>query len=533
MSKKTQKEDSSDDESSDEASSDSEVEVSKPKKATNAGKANTTKGNKKANRQKTDPEPSNEKKSKKKADRNANQEATSNNDQAASGEGEKTEESSAVSRGQAGLKKGNYPEAFPDMHARRPNYIAPVRAEVVQTERVIETPHDPIPNAYFDDEHAVLRIYHGPSYGSNANQALYPRRDKPFRPPPMGVTHPLHNPHLGGYNQPQGQLAGEGNNENNIPVTQGMPINAWHAMYPPPKMPMDQYPGQHWPPYMPGMPFPGWLDMTRGPQPPSTHDKDKAGADNVMPPDIKVRHNLCHQTKPEDMLTSDLSQPGADKPVSKAPSQKSCFASFNPPGSQGSRKSAHGSTAGNDQGGVWGESGGQNGNAPSQTNNDWGATNNNNDSTWGTRNNNINNDWGNNNDFGNGGNNSTWGGNNSNNGNTWGTNDAGQNQNDWTNGGSQNGSSSGNNQGWNGDNVGNVWGTENNGSSFGNGNDRATEGQDDNNNEGGAFAGTDGFEKPPSVMAENNIGPMPVMPGSWGDPTAAASTKGQVDATSW
>ena len=273
-------EDSSD-ESSDESSSDTEVETVKSKKQAKGGKSNDEKANKRDRKQKANAGTSNDKKSKK-GNKN-DQEA--NNQQAASGHGERNPASSGAAQNQIRMKaQGSYPEALPDMHPRRPNYIAPVRAEVVQTERVIETPYDPAPNAYFDDEHGVVRIYHGGAYGSNANHGLYPRRDKPFRPMPMGMPHPLQNPYLGGFNQPQGHHAGDENNHN-IPVTQGMPINAWNAMYGPSGMPADPnfaYPGQNWPHQMHG------YGMGKGHHPPSTHDKDKAGADNVMPPEIKV-----------------------------------------------------------------------------------------------------------------------------------------------------------------------------------------------------------------------------------------------------
>jgi hypothetical protein len=277
--KKVTVEDSSD-ESSDESSSDTEVEPAKSKKQAKGGKLNNETANKKDKKQKANAGASNDKKSKK---GNKN-DSEANSQQAASGNGERNQASSAAAQNQVGMKKGSYPEAFPDMHPRRPNYIAPVRAEVVQTERVIETPYDPAPNAYFDDEHGVVRIYHGGAYGSNANHGLYPRRDKPFRPMPMGVPHPLQNPYLGGFNQPQGYNAGDENNQN-VPVTQGMPVNAWNAMYGPPGMPADPnfaYPGQNWPHQMHG------YGMGKGARPPSTHDKNKAGADNVMPPEIKV-----------------------------------------------------------------------------------------------------------------------------------------------------------------------------------------------------------------------------------------------------
>lgn len=78
--------------------------------------------------------------------------------------------------------------------------------------------------------------------------------------------------------------------------------------------------------------------------------------------------------------------------------------------------------------------------------------------------------------------------------------------------------------------------TENNGSSSGNWGESkdkepVTEDRDDTNGEGGIFAGTMGFDdEPPSVVVENNI-----MPGTypWGDPAAAASTRGKVDDSVW
>ncbi|KAF4123195.1 hypothetical protein GMORB2_6745 [Geosmithia morbida] len=106
-------------------------------------------------------------------------------------------------------KANSYPSALPGPHPRRPNYIEPIRAEVVQTERVIETPEDPSPNAYYDARNNIVRVYHGPVWGrsssaSNAGQfqSLYPRRDTSLRPLPMGVPHPMQNPYHHGFARP-------------------------------------------------------------------------------------------------------------------------------------------------------------------------------------------------------------------------------------------------------------------------------------------------------------------------------------------
>ncbi|CAG9944641.1 unnamed protein product [Clonostachys rosea f. rosea IK726] len=132
--------------------------------------------------------------------------------------------------------KRSYPEANPVPHPRRPNYVAPVRAEVVQTERVIETPEDPPPNAFYDAEHNIIRVYQGPVYGGNPTRSLYPKRDSTKRPLPVGMPHPTQNPYYYGFNNlpPKKPEAGD---FNNVPITQGMPpVNAWHAAYPPPAM---------------------------------------------------------------------------------------------------------------------------------------------------------------------------------------------------------------------------------------------------------------------------------------------------------
>lgn len=111
-----------------------------------------------------------------------------------------------------GSKLATYPEANPSPHHRRPHLIEPIRAEVVQTERVIETPEDPMPNAYYDSTNNVIRVYHGPVYGRHGQQSLYPKRDPSQRPLPIGMPHPSQNPYFNGFygqewnmNRPLGQ----------------------------------------------------------------------------------------------------------------------------------------------------------------------------------------------------------------------------------------------------------------------------------------------------------------------------------------
>ncbi|KAM0271794.1 hypothetical protein ACHAPA_002559 [Fusarium lateritium] len=154
----------------------------------------------------------------------------------------------AQSRYKDGVKKGNYPEGLPVPHMRRPQLIEPIRAQVVQTERVIETPEDPAPNAYYDAEHNVMRVYHGPVYGNHQNNALYPNRNGFDQPLPMGQPHPLQNPFYYGFNNPQQypnypqmspyhqNLAGVPPPEaySHIPITQGMAPPPWYATGGPP-----------------------------------------------------------------------------------------------------------------------------------------------------------------------------------------------------------------------------------------------------------------------------------------------------------
>ncbi|KAH7037752.1 uncharacterized protein B0I36DRAFT_380894 [Microdochium trichocladiopsis] len=53
-----------------------------------------------------------------------------------------------------------------------PNWLMPPRSNVVHVEHSMETPTDPRPNAFFDNQNRVMRVYHGPVYG-NATGGLY------------------------------------------------------------------------------------------------------------------------------------------------------------------------------------------------------------------------------------------------------------------------------------------------------------------------------------------------------------------------
>lgn len=207
---------------------------------------------------------------------------------------ESGKESSKKLKHKDGAKKGNYPEALPYPHPRRPNLIEPIRAEVVQTERVVETPEDPAPNAFYDQEHNIVRVYYGPVYGNHHGNALYPSRTVNTQPLPMGIPHPTQNPYYYGFNnqqQPQQQPPPppQGYGYTHVPITQGVPPGPWNAIVPPPGFPagytgqpINQLNAQE-------MQAGGGAYMMSGGAgfPPSSKDKDKDGVNNVGPEEPK------------------------------------------------------------------------------------------------------------------------------------------------------------------------------------------------------------------------------------------------------
>ncbi|KAG5763509.1 hypothetical protein H9Q72_008394 [Fusarium xylarioides] len=161
-----------------------------------------------------------------------------------------------------GVKKGNYPEGLPVPHMRRSQLVEPIRAQVVQIERVIKTPQDPAPNAYYNAENNIMRAYEGLPYGNHQSNALYPERDAFGRPLPMGQPHPMHNPFYYGFNNPQqypnypqmppfhqgyAGVPPPPDAYSHVPITQGMGHPPWYAMGPPPGGPPSDYYGHRSP----------------------------------------------------------------------------------------------------------------------------------------------------------------------------------------------------------------------------------------------------------------------------------------------
>lgn len=135
-----------------------------------------------------------------------------------------------------------YPEAYPFYHPRLPNLIGPIRAQVVQTEPVVETSEDPPPNAFYDAEHNIMRVYHGPVYGNHFSRSLYPKRDQANRPLPVGMPHPAQNPYLFGFKNLPGPSGQE-----NVPAWthHGFPRGEHHPPPAPPEHHQHQHQHQH------------------------------------------------------------------------------------------------------------------------------------------------------------------------------------------------------------------------------------------------------------------------------------------------
>ncbi|KAG8415023.1 hypothetical protein J3458_008908 [Metarhizium acridum] len=390
-------------------------------------------------------------------------------------------------------RERKYPTAYPGPHPRRPNLIAPMRAEVVHTERVIETPEDPIPNAYYDAENNIVRIYHGPVYGHH-HQSLYPKRDPSLRPLPIGMPHPTQNPYYHGFDRVQDKTGME-----HVPITQGMAMPAWNAFAP---MGYAGYPGA-----FPGGPWPHMEPVTQTQNQsqnrgafslinpntktagaaPSSQNQDVAGGNNVFPP---AKHNSYLPNKTRSQFSAYGGSNGSVRNASlKNPS---------PAGIENQGQ------IGQPQQSGWGNG---NGNEDMNANGNGGATD----------------GWGNQTQE------SAWDSNN--NGGPSGSQefDAGDNQESSWNNNNNTGNDSGNN-------GGSDW--PSGGQPFAG--DATWENQDarnGNNDNGAQWGDTVQDNNAPSAEAHNNV-----MPGSWnapaeapvwGDATMAASTGGKVDAIGW
>ncbi|EOO02762.1 hypothetical protein UCRPA7_1730 [Phaeoacremonium minimum UCRPA7] len=120
-------------------------------------------------------------------------------------ENSNTQDTSAKTK--VSKKSTKLPEPSPPSDLRAPHLIMPITAKVLQVEHAVETPEDPRPNAFVDQQHGVVRVYHGPAYG-NPYGSLYPHRTWSGQVPPAGVPHPLNNPYFNGFKAPAEQNLG-------------------------------------------------------------------------------------------------------------------------------------------------------------------------------------------------------------------------------------------------------------------------------------------------------------------------------------
>jgi hypothetical protein len=381
-------------------------------------------------------------------------------------------------------KESKYPAPYPGPHPRRPNLIAPMRAEVLHTERVVETPEDPIPNAYYDAENNIVRIYHGPVYGHH-HQSLYPKRDLSLRPLPIGMPHPSENPYYYGFDRGQNKPGME-----HVPVTQGMAMPTWNAFAP---MGFPGYPAP-----FPAGPWPKVEQAAQAAQDqqqnkgafslvnvagaaPSSKDQDVGGGNNVLPP----RNGNPYIPKTTKSQFSGFG--GSNRGVSNS----------SPKNSNASRDNNQGFAA-QEQQSSW--SNGKNGDG---NNNGDGA----NAQGWGNPP--LGNEWDHN------------------------SNGAGNISNQF---GNENGQDSSwavdNNNTNNDDRNSSTWRTEEvPGDSGGTWEDQGT--QNGNTDDGGQWSNNATGDGPAPAEAHNNVMPGAWNPSggtpSWGDATMAASTGGQVD----
>ncbi|KAL6903065.1 hypothetical protein GGI43DRAFT_433170 [Trichoderma evansii] len=443
-----------------------------------------------------------------------------------------------------------YADGHPYSHARPPNLIAPIRAEMMHTERVVETQDDPLPNAYYDALHNVVRVYHGSVYGQNGRHMFANREGTSGQPHHPDMSHQMQNPYYSSYNNvmplgppplppQQQQLPIHG--YEHVPITQGMPMPGWNAMVPPPGYPPYNYYGGLMPPPWYEQQFNkqgrGALDMNGTPDGKRGKSKSQEPDNNVMPEVTKPNPYYTKRVSAFSNMGSNRS-PSNGKPPSNSGNSKNGKDDA-PNWDTASRRSVGAWANSSNQGGAtWGDA------APVDTNNNTGGGD-----QWGT-------------------------GGGSGGGDAW---NATSNDNQWNNtGGDQWGG--GNNGAWNGSgndqNTQNAWNTGDNANTGGTWGDSSVNNQQQtNDNSGNDGNQNQGQSSPPAVekdptpaMIDNNVAPVVVttasseeqskMPGSWcsehdgqaafvnpsrqeyqppsvvpawGDPSMAANTGGQVD----
>ncbi|KAG5966002.1 hypothetical protein E4U58_002631 [Claviceps cyperi] len=104
------------------------------------------------------------------------------------------------------------------------------------------TPGGLPPNAQYDCENKFARTYHAPMYGHHG-QPLYAMQDRSHHSMPMGMPHPAQNPYFYAYGQGLGLDHG-----GQVPITQGDQIPSWNFYHAPPQgYTVAGYPGAYVP----------------------------------------------------------------------------------------------------------------------------------------------------------------------------------------------------------------------------------------------------------------------------------------------
>ncbi|KAL2169664.1 hypothetical protein VTG60DRAFT_5803 [Thermothelomyces hinnuleus] len=311
--------------------------------------------------------------------------------------------------------------------AAHPHLIMPVRERSIQMEHVVEDPaRDAPPNAYFDNDKNVCRVYHGPYWGYPYGQPYLRGGLNPQFPAPAWLPVP-------------DTQAVPGHRDNGPQIPSGFP--------PPPQQPAHTVPyptwGQPYGQFPPAPPYGSTQQRPVGvsgiPGSPLTAEALKRHGFDLNPlfGNLKPGHGEKHESRGsksrerhktlhDEYKSAKGSGVQWNTPPTtwvKLPSNKSKNGSHsgrqNNDGSneKKKRKDEGGSNDGNNKNGNSGDWGNKNNNNPTNDDpNDWTNNNsNNNDNDWC---NNGNNDWGNKNND-----NNSWGNNN----------DIDNDNNDWSN----------------------------------------------------------------------------------------------------
>lgn len=411
---------------------------------------------------------------------------------------ERDHSSSRERKSALSTKQKAYPEAMPGLHPRRPNLIRPIRAEVMQVEHTVEGPEDPRPNAFVDERNNVVRVYHGPAYG-NPFGKLYPRRNTSMEPLPVGVPHPLDNPYYHGFRNPQNPNHSH-SPTGHMPTTLGGHYSAIPAHAP---IPSGQNPEPHG--HGTNNLTTGLWGIDSGPSN-TTGDKASSWPNNVGPPQPSAS---LRQANPD----SRWSFGGSNKGIRKDGGDRDGNDGWGNAGNGGDTGSW--GTQGGDKTGDWGKVGGGDEQNEGNAGSSWEQGNDNatgGDDTWGptnqggdTRDNNENAG-----DFGDTQSPSQWNGQN--------------NDMSWQNTGGDNWGGDNNN-----DNVGEAWGGNNNAATWDRGTDNASNNVGPPGNPSGHQNSSPSHNHVPGSWEGTPQGQFP----SWGDRTAAQSTKNHQADDAW